>query len=214
MHRTLFTIGHSTHPVEHFVALLREHHVQAICDVRSVPYSKHNPQFNRESLQKRLHAAGVSYVFLGKELGARSDNPACYIDGKVQYNYLVDEPLFRQGIRRLCKGIENFRVALMCAERDPLTCHRTILICRELRASDLSIEHILADGSIETNTAAERRLMSVLNIHIDLLHNEQDCIEQAYEKQASNIAYVIPSQDRRPERTNRPDENLHDRLHE
>lgn len=214
MPRTLFTIGHSTHAVEHFIALLKKHDVQAICDVRSVPYSQHNPQFNREPLKERLRATGLAYVFLGKELGARSDNPACYIDGKVQYNYLVDEPIFQQGLRRLRKGIEDFRVALMCAERDPLTCHRTVLICRELRASELSIEHILADGTIETNSAADRRLMSMLSIRPDMLHNEQECIEQAYEKQASKIAYVMPSQDRRPEPTNLRDENLHDRLHQ
>lgn len=200
MHKTLFTIGHSTHPMEHFVALLKRHDVQAVCDVRSVPYSQHNPQFNREPLNERLRAAGVSYVFLGKELGARSDNPACYIDGKVQYNYVVDEPIFQQGLRRLRKGIEKFRVALMCAERDPLTCHRTILICREIRAPYLSIEHILADGSIETNSTAERRLMSMLDIRPDMFHDERECIEQAYEKQASNIAYVMPSQERHPER--------------
>lgn len=214
MHRTLFTIGHSTHPVEHFIALLKKHGVQTVCDVRSVPYSQHNPQFNRESLKKQLRAAGVSYVFLGREMGARSDNPACYIDGKVQYNCLVDEPIFQQGLRRLRKGIEGFRVALMCAERDPLTCHRTILICRELRTPELSIEHILADGSIETNTTAERRLMSMLGIGPDMLDNEKECIEQAYDEQGRNIAYVIPSKSLRPGPTNLPDENLHDRLHE
>ncbi len=211
---TLFTIGHSTHTLEHFIDLLKKHDVQAICDVRSVPYSQRNPQFNREPLNERLRGVGVSYVFLGKELGARSDNPACYIDGKVQYNYLVDEPIFQEGIRRLRQGIESLRVALMCAERDPLTCHRTILVCRQLRARDLGIEHILADGSIETNTAAEKRLMSLLSIYPDMIHNEQDCIERAYEKQANKIAYVKPSQDRHVELSKPPDEYLHDRLHE
>ncbi len=211
--RTLFTIGHSTHAVEHFIALLRDHDVQAICDVRSVPYSQHNPQFNRESLQEELRKVAIHYVFLGKQLGARSDNPACYIDGKVQYNYLVDEPIFAEGLRRLRNGIDRFRVALMCAERDPLTCHRTILVCRELRARDLSIEHILADGSIETNSAAEKRLMSMMNIRPGMFDDERDCIERAYEKQAGNIAYVIPS---RPdtELAKVSDEDLHDRLHE
>ena len=194
--------------------LLQKHDVQAICDVRSVPYSQRNPHFNREPLKKQLRAAGVAYVFLGKELGARSDNPDCYVDRKVQYSQLVDEPIFQQGLRRLRKGIDDFRVALMCAERDPLTCHRSVLICRELRASELSIEHILADGTIETNSAAERRLMSMLNILPDMLHNEQECIEQAYEMQAKRIAYVMPSQDHRPTSTDLRDENLHDRLHQ
>jgi uncharacterized protein (DUF488 family) len=214
MRRTLFTIGHSTHSLERFLGLLATHRIEVICDVRSVPYSQHNPQFNRETLKDELRVAQISYVFLGKELGARSDNPACYIDGKVQYNYLVDEPIFQEGTRRLRKGIENFRVALLCAERDPLTCHRTILVCRELRAPDLSIEHILADGSIETNEAAERRLMSMLDMRPDMLVSEPDCVEQAYEKQAKSIAYVIPPRNSESERQKLSDENLYNRLYE
>jgi uncharacterized protein (DUF488 family) len=214
MEKHLFTVGHSTHTLEYFLSLLEKHRVEVVCDVRSVPYSQHNPQFNREALKEQLQAVGISYVFLGKELGARSDNPACYIDGKVQYNHLVDEPNFAEGLRRLGIGIGRFRVALMCAERDPLSCHRTILVCRELRAPDLCIEHILADGSIETNAAAEKRLLSMLNIRPDMIHDERDCIEQAYEMQASHIAYVLPSKRPYSEPRKRPDENLHDRLHE
>jgi uncharacterized protein (DUF488 family) len=214
MTKTLYTIGHSTHTLEYFINLLTKHGIEVVCDVRSVPYSQHNPQFNREPLKEQLRAQGISYVFLGKELGARSDNSACYIDGKVQYNYLVDEPVFQDGLRRLRTGIEKFRVAMMCAERDPLTCHRTILICREIRAPDLSIDHILADGSIETNNAAEKRLMSIVNIRPDMFVNERDCIEQAYEAQANNIAYVIPTYRSDPEHRKLSDENLHDRLHQ
>jgi uncharacterized protein (DUF488 family) len=214
MQKHLFTIGHSTHTLEHFCGLLEMHKVEVVCDVRSVPYSQHNPQFNREALKEQLHAVGVSYVFLGRELGARSDNSACYIDGKVQFNYLAEEPSFAEGMRRLRNGIDRFRIALMCAERDPLTCHRTILVCRELRAPDLNIEHILVDGSIETNSAAEKRLMSMLHIRPDMIQNEHDCIEQAYETQASNIAYVKPSKKSYSEPRNLHDENFHDRLHE
>lgn len=214
MQKTLFTIGHSTHSVEYFISLLKKHDVRAIYDVRSMPYSRHNPQFNREPLTEQLCTAGISYFFLGKELGARSDNPACYIGGKVQYNYLVDEPSFQQGLRRVRKGIEDCRSALMCAEREPLSCHRTILIGRELREPDLNIEHILADGSVEENSATERRLMKILNIVPDMLLHERDCIEEAYEKQARNIAYVIPPQHGRVEPKSFGDENLYNRIYE
>jgi uncharacterized protein (DUF488 family) len=193
MRKTLFTIGHSTHSLEHFVNLLTKHGVQAVADVRSVPYSRRNPQFNRKPLMQHLQASGIAYVFLGKELGARSNNPACYIDGKVQYNYLAEEPEFREGIGRLEKGIDAFRVALMCAERDPLTCHRTLLVCRKLRSRDLEIQHILSDGAIETNVAAENRLMAMMNLRPDMFDSELDCIERAYEKQGKNIAYTVTS---------------------
>jgi uncharacterized protein (DUF488 family) len=193
MERTLFTIGHSTHTIDHFLSLLKKHQIGAVCDVRSIPYSQRNPQFNREPIKDALRDTGIAYVFLGKELGARSDNPACYIEGKVQYSCLADEPIFREGLRRLREGIERYRVALMCAERDPLTCHRTILVCRKLRGPGLTIEHILADGSIESNSAAELRLMSLMNIQPDMIHDKLECIERAYESQANKIAYVIPN---------------------
>lgn len=186
----LFTIGHSTHPVDYFIDLLKKHSITAVCDVRSHPYSKYNPQFNREALKEELKRNNIAYVFLGKELGARSDNPNCYIDGRVQYNYLVDEPSFQQGIIRLKKGMKKYSIALMCAEKDPITCHRTILVCREMRSHTKQIKHILANGEIETNQEAEERLLTTLGIVPDMFKNKNECIEEAYDKQGKKIAYV------------------------
>ena len=191
MNTVLYTIGHSTHTVEKFIELLKKHGITAVCDVRSQPYSQFNPQFNRESLKKDLKQNDIEYVFLGKELGARSENPDCYIDGKVQYNYLVDEPLFQQGVSRLKNGMSKYSVALMCAEKDPITCHRMILVCREMRSIVNEIHHILSDGKIETNTDAEDRLLRTLKIVPDMFKDKNRCLEEAYDKQGSKIAYVI-----------------------
>lgn len=190
MSKKLFTIGHSTHTVNYFIDLLKKHSITAVCDVRSQPYSQYNPQFNRENLRKDLNNNNIEYVFLGKELGARSENPNCYIDGKVQYNYLVDEPLFQQGINRLTQGMKQYSIALMCAEKDPITCHRMILVCREMRSITDQINHILADGEIESNTEAENRLMNMLRIVPDMFKSKGECIEEAYDKQGQRIAYV------------------------
>ena len=116
----LYSIGHSTHPFETFVGLLHMHGVTALVDVRSHPYSKHFPQFSKDALKDALQKSGITYVFLGKELGARSENPACYRQGKVQYELLAKEPLFAQGLDRLRQGMQNYQIALMCAEKDPL----------------------------------------------------------------------------------------------
>lgn len=116
----LYSIGHSTHPIETFVGLLQMHGVTALVDVRSHPYSKHFPQFSKDALKDALQKSGITYVFLGKELGARSENPACYRQGKVQYDLLAKEPLFAQGLDRLRQGMQKFQIALMCAEKDPL----------------------------------------------------------------------------------------------
>ena len=189
MRNKLFTIGHSTHSIENFVDLLLKRDITAVCDVRSMPYSRFNPQFNQEFLKKQLKAQGISYVFLGKELGARSANLSCYEDGKVQYSRLANEPLFREGLRRVQKGMQDHRIALMCSEKEPLDCHRTILVCRELRSHCIEIEHILANGELEAHSAAEMRLMDLLEIKEDMFRDEKQCIEEAYEKQAKRIAY-------------------------
>ena len=185
----LFTVGHSTHSTAHFIALLQRHGVDAVVDVRSVPHSAYNPQFNRDALQKSLRDNAIQYVFLGRELGARSDNPACYVDGKVQFKLLAAQPLFARGIERLRRGMAQYRVAIMCAEKDPLTCHRMILVCRRMRAL-ASIQHILDDGAIESHAHAEHRLREKLGIHADLLRDEKQSIEDAYDAQGRRMGYT------------------------
>jgi uncharacterized protein (DUF488 family) len=156
--------------------LLRLQKITAICDVRSVPYSRYNPQFNREHLNKALSKHDdIAYVFMGKELGARSDNPHCYLDGQVQFERLAEEPNFIKGLHRLRNGMQRYRIALLCAEKDPIMCHRTILICRNLRAEDLEIKHILSDGLIEKHQDAEKRLMQLHKLVPDMFYPEQRC---------------------------------------
>lgn len=131
----VLTIGHSNHPIERFIGLLKQDGVTAVADVRSAPFSRHNPQFNKDSLQQSLSEAGIAYIFLGKELGARSNDRSCYEDGRVQYERLARTDLFLDGIERVRKGAEQYRIALMCAEKEPLECHRTLLVAA-LRACD------------------------------------------------------------------------------
>ena len=154
----IYTIGHSTHQIEKFVSLLQQHGINAIADVRSVPYSRRNPQYNREALNEKLREQGIAYVYLGKELGGRSDDPGCYENGRVSYRLLAKTPLFRSGIERLRDGSTRNRVALMCAEKDPLNCHRTILVARELVEAGMDIGHILDNGHLETHDMTMKRL--------------------------------------------------------
>jgi|HubBroStandDraft_4_1064222.scaffolds.fasta_scaffold217506_2 uncharacterized protein (DUF488 family) len=192
VHNTLFTIGHSTHTQEHFLSLLRLQGITALCDVRSKPYSRVNPQFNREKLSESLLACRIKYVFLGKELGARSEDPACYDHGKVQYERLAQTELFRLGLKRVQKGMKEYRLVLMCAEKEPLACHRTILVARHLVAFGIIVQHIHADGTLENHTDALRRLAKTLNLREDehnLFRTREDLFAQAYRLQEERIAY-------------------------
>jgi uncharacterized protein (DUF488 family) len=187
----LFTVGHSSHSLETFLNLLRSSGVTAVADVRSSPFSRFSPQYNRDTLCPALEAFGIRYVFLGLELGARRAEPECYEGSKARYELIAQAPLFRQGLGRVARGIESFRVALMCAERDPITCHRTILVCRYLRDAAGPIMHILDDGTLETHTDAESRLLSVCGLpQSDLFRSREELVEQAYAIQGDRIAYV------------------------
>ncbi len=188
----LFTIGHSVHSVEHFMELLQTHGITALCDVRSSPYSRFTPQFNRESLKDEVAKHRIAYLYMGAELGPRSADPTCYENGKVQYKRLAAKEIFQQGLGRLRKGMATYRIALMCAEKDPLTCHRMLLICRNLRGNDIVIQHILEDGSLEDNRDTEMRLMKQLKIDpADLFSTEADQIQRAYDLQGEKVAYTL-----------------------
>jgi len=189
--RCLFTVGHSDHEMAEFIALLTRHEIDAVADVRSQPYSRFHSQFNRETLAESLKRAGIQYAFLGKELGARRAEPESYRDRQARYDLIAGLPAFREGIERIRRGLTTHRIALLCAEKDPLTCHRTVLVCRHLRSEPISIEHILEDGSIETTEAAEARLLELVGLPpAHLFKNRQELIEEAYDMQGERIAYT------------------------
>ncbi len=190
MQRTVFTIGHSNRTSDEFLALLLENELTAVADVRSQPYSRVNPQFNRESLAEFLAKHQIAYAFLGEELGARSRDPSCYVEGQVQYDVLAQTKLFEQGLDRVEKGTLRYRLALMCAEREPLACHRFILVARHLARRGFQLKHIIDPGVVEDHEASVARLL--VELRMDSMHlfgTQDDLVELAYERQAAKIAF-------------------------
>lgn len=186
----LYTIGHSNHQIDEFIKLLNAHQISALVDVRSHPYSRHFPQFCKQEIKNSLMAAGIEYVYLGMELGARSNNPACYLNGKVQYDLLAKDPLFSKGIQRLLQGMEKFNIALMCAEKDPLQCHRAILVARQIFQQSISVQHIHADGSLENHADLEIRMMELNKISdVDMFRSKEEILQDAYKIHGQKIAY-------------------------
>ena len=177
---TIYTIGHSNHNIKGFINLLKKHGITAVADVRSSPFSKHNPQFNKATLADALKREGISYVFLGTELGARPDDSTCYDNGSANFTKMAERSIFKQGIERLIEGMEKYRIAMLCAEKEPLDCHRTILVCRHLRKSGFPIKHILADGAWN-HQVTEHRLIKILGLEpilFDMMLTDADRIEK------------------------------------
>ncbi len=192
MAHIIYTIGHSTHLTVDLIGLLRIHGVTAVCDVRSKPYSRFNSQFNREEISTSLKKCRIAYAFLGKELGARSEDESCYEEGRVQYDRLAQTSLFQSGIQRVQEGAKEHRIALMCAEKEPLECHRAILVARHLVALGLQVRHIHPDGRTEDHMDALIRLARMLNLREAEQHmfrSREDLFADAYHLQEQRIAY-------------------------
>lgn len=193
--REILTIGHSNHPIERFLELLRRNGVTAVADVRSSPFSRYNPQFGKEELQQALKEVGIAYIFLGKELGGRSPDKACYEDGRVQYDRVARTATFREGIERVRKGAGEYRIALMCAEKEPLECHRTLLVARALDKAGERVGHIHADGHVEPHAQAMQRLLDVVGLpREDMFRTGEELEEEAVRGQAGKVAYVDEGQ--------------------
>lgn len=147
---TVYTVGHSNVPQETFVALLKQHRVDVLVDVRSIPFSKYVPHFNAEPLKAAVQAAGIKYLYLGRELGGRPADRACYDSaGRVDYALVAQGEAFREGIERVLRGARGFRVALMCNEENPAECHRRLLVGRVLSEKGVRVLHIRGDGRLQ-----------------------------------------------------------------
>ena len=192
----VFTIGHSNLEFSKFAALLKQHGIQGVADVRSSPYSQYNPQFNRETLQRTLQGHGISYVFLGVELGARRSERDCYVNGRAEYALIARTPAFQHGIDRVIQGAAKMRLALMCAEKEPLDCHRCILVSRHLRERGQNVFHILPDGALEKHEETEHRLLRLFDLpENELFRSSDEIIAEAYKRQGDKIAYQEQEQE-------------------
>lgn len=189
---TVFTIGHSTHPLERFIALLRGAGVTAIADVRTAPYSRRHPHFNKDRLQAALQQAGVTYVFLGKELGGRPSEPELYCEGVADYEKMAQRPEFGEGLDRIVGGARTYRIALMCSERDPLECHRCLLVSRALAERGVRVSHILGDGDLLSHAEVEDRLLALSRRTTgDLFGAREDRLAVAYRERARKFAFAM-----------------------
>lgn len=181
----VLTIGHSNHSLERFLSLLQGTGVEMVADIRSMPASRRQPQFNKAPLAQALHAAGLSYLWLGRELGGRPADPALFTDGVADYERMAEAASFREAIARVLAEADWLRLALMCAEKEPLDCHRCLLVGRALTAQGADVRHILVDGGIITQAAIEEDLLG----GDELFPPREERMAAAYKARARKIAF-------------------------
>ena len=190
----ILTIGHSRHPLERFLALLKAAQVTALADVRSAPMSRFSPHFNRGALAASLAGQDIDYLFLGKELGGRPEQPAMYTEGVADYEKMAASPEFRAGVARLMEAAEGRQMALMCAEADPLDCHRCLLVARALTEAGIDVGHILASGQIVTHAQVEETLLRLAGLSEAglLMRSRDERLAEAYRSRNRKVAYAMP----------------------
>ena len=188
---SVLTIGHSTHSWKHFASLLHGSGVTAVADVRTSPYSRRYPHFNRDELREKLRRDGLLYVFLGNELGGRPKEPQLYRNGVADYETMAKTKEFSNGLSRVVEGAKNHRIALLCSERDPLNCHRCLLVGRALAENGVRVSHVLDRGNVATQVEIEDRLLELYDhgAH-DLFLPRADRLVQAYRARARKGAFA------------------------
>ena len=147
-----YTVGHSNYAMADFVSLLRKSDIEVVVDVRSAPYSRYSTHFNGPFLKKSLEQEGLKYLYLGKELGGMPKEAEYYDEnGNLDYARIKKTEHFREGMERLYRGIEKFRVAIMCGEENPSGCHRHKLIAQTAREQGISVIHIRKGGMLQSD---------------------------------------------------------------
>lgn len=195
--KALFTVGHSSLDFAEFIKLLKDAGVELLADARSRPHSSRFPQFSQPGFEKSLEADGIAYIFLGEELGGRPDDPAAYrADGRVDYQARRKSYAFRAGLERVMKELERRTVGLMCAEEDPLECHRFLMICPELVALGIRPLHLRMGIRPETQEEVETRLLELHGLGSVATHTlfpklRAEALEEAYALQAEKSAFRV-----------------------
>jgi uncharacterized protein (DUF488 family) len=188
----VLTIGHSSQPIDRFLALLRDADVTALADVRSTPSSRRFPWFSAKPLQARLEAEGIAYLPMGDALGGRPRDPSLFRDGVADYEAMAATPEFHAGLARVIETMRQHRVCLMCAERDPLDCHRCLLVAPPLAVRGLAIGHVLGDGSVISHRTIEDGLLAGAASDDLFAGGRSERLAQAYRRRAHKVAFRLP----------------------
>lgn len=198
----IYTIGHSNYPVEKLISMLRHYGINCVVDIRGIPYSKYNIQYNKETIAKTLKAAGFLYIYMAKEFAANRDNKISYNEeGYSDFEKVITEKEFLNGIERLKIGIKKeYNIALLGAMQDPIRCHRSILVGRALRQNGFNVNHILDDCTLASQENIEENLLNKYfsnrnQLTLDsLLGNEiseEEMLKEAYRLANKEIGYRV-----------------------
>lgn len=189
---SLYTIGYSSFVIEDFIAILKKKSIGAVVDVRSSPYSTRFEAYNITNIKDSLNNSAIFYLFLGDELGARPKDHSLYTNNVADFSKMAKSNIFVDGCKRIRDGLDKFSICLMCAEKDPATCHRTILVANAFRNfyPEINIFHIHSSSKIEPQEKLDRRIMAMYDLEQEhFFKNFEERLKEAYSLREKAIAY-------------------------
>ena len=196
--KEIYTIGYSSFKIEDFIQTLKRNNITCVIDVRSNPFSEYFQDYNKDILEKKLKKENIMYRNYKKEFGARQEDPSFYPKGYLDFDLFTKSEQFNEGLLKIAKGIEmGFSFVLMCAEKDPITCHRNIMVAKAFKERGYNIKHILFDGSIESQDDIEKRMIKEYFPErnqmalFDENKSDEDLIKASYNKKNEEIGYRI-----------------------
>ncbi|MBC2579542.1 DUF488 family protein [Clostridium sp. DJ247] len=206
--KEIYTVGHSSHDNIYFLELLKKYNINCIIDIRSVPFSKYVPHFNKNVIKKFLNINGIYCIYMAEEFGAiRTNIDLFHPNGYLDFNKVKELKSFSEGLERLKDGIKKgYKICIMCTEKDPIDCHRSIMIAPELIKNNYSVIHIMPDGSTQTQQQLEDRLLRMYNLNLtqqDIfsfkkqLEDKNNLIERALKLRNADIGYKIKKTENR-----------------
>lgn len=197
MKKPVFTIGHSNHAKEYFLELLQCHQISALIDVRSIAASRYNPQYNGKQLSEYLNQNNIAYMHLPNAFGARQTNPIVLDENRqVDFEKMRQSTMFKNGVKALMEVYnQNHNIALMCAEADPLTCHRFFMVAVALVELGFEVRHVLKDKTWLLHRELEDELMKKFakKIQPDLFNpdsQKNEILKQVYRLKNKEIGYI------------------------
>lgn len=193
----LYTIGHSTLPEGRFIELLKHFRIEYLLDVRSTPYSRYVPQYNKDKIENVLCGAGIQYAHMGKRFGARQENKAFYnAEGYLDFECFRESAQFKAGLNNVKKGLEKYNIALMCTEKNPIDCHRAIMVARGFELDGTQVMHILHDSTAITQEEFNQQLLNryfpdrdQISMFQEEEKQQENLLVLAYRKRNKKIGY-------------------------
>ncbi len=188
---TLYTFGYGNLEIKEFLKIIKKNDIEVICDIRSQPYSSYKPEYSKEPLKEFLNENSIKYLFMGDNLGGRIDDKDCYEDNQINYEVLSQKKIFQEGLDRLLEGLKKYSVAIMCSEKEPEKCHRTLLVSRFVKNRHGNILHIHHNDTLEKHSDFENRIVEQNNNQQALLNLEdkETTLALAYKKLSKKAAY-------------------------